>query len=644
VIGFLPVFFFLLRKGVTIDLNLIVSIAFSPVLIALINTVNVLLGIQDTILQYLLPVLLTGYSAFFPPFWKKYYSGKEFYEAAKTIIIGTIVGFIYWYIFFYPYYKDGSIYTDAMWNLGIVNELRDHFPPVNSQWATSGYFLYHYLANMGFAGFSNFSDMNIIQTVLKCGNLINTLSIFIILSLSFKTKIIENLFFSLVLIFISFTTGWLVYLSLGAHLYGYAISTYYWSLPVLFSSVYVIHYLNQRRFVEKGITLRIICYAIIVIATGFTKVSNLLVLVGIEFGYFIGFAFRNKVYRIWQIQRIFKLKKQIFSFLIIPAVSFFILFIFSQKGDGGLVPGIEIKDFLIFESWNPVYPIIAIYGPLLIFIFLNKSEISAFRWEFLFCGFLNLLVYFTTRHPGSSDLYFAFNTIICNILFITYSSLTQKFKPFILSYVICGIIILILSDFGYFKGFTPFEFSLNSKRHVSYTNYNFKNDEVVELLSLSEKIPKNALIAAPKQEFEYNFIYSSFLGRRIWNETPRYSSRVYSDNSLVEDFYRKQGFIPSFLGNIPKIEDHDLAYKKYLDTLKPGSFDYLENPEERYTVYQKCVFDNLPLSEYEEMIKKAGLTHIIVAGSQIQRINSWLNTKKRINGKYITIFEVSIIK
>jgi len=641
VIGFIPIFFFLLKRGLNIYTNLIVSIAFSPVLIAGINVLNVKLEIQGTSWQYLIPLMLITAVTFFTPVWRKFYTTKEIAEAAKIILAGAFLGAVYWYIFFYPDYKDGSLYTDIMWNLGIVNEFKNHFPPSYPQWKNDGVFIYHYLGNMGFAGISNFTGLGIIQTVLKCGNLINSISIFVILSLSIRKNIIEKLLISLLIIFVSLIPGWSVYTNLWTHLTGYAASSFFWSLPVLFASVNIIYYLDQRRMDNNDLPKTIFYLFLIVFSTAFTKISNLLILVGIEFGLFLKFVLNNQLYRINHLRR---LLKPLLTFLIIPFFTLVLLYIFTLKGERGLVPGIEIKDFLIFDSWNPIYPFLAIYGPLLGFVVFHIKEFKEFRWEFIFCSFINLVFFFITRHAGSSDVYFGFNAIICNVLFVSYSSIMKVFKTYIYSYLFCGSIILILSDFGFFKGFSPFEFSLKPMRHLEYTNYNFRDSEVVDLLDISKFIPKDALIAVPRQEMEYNFIYSTFLGRRIWNESSRNFSKAYNNNTLVTDFYKKQSFVPSFLSDKPRLEDYNLSYSEYLKGIKHGDFDYLENPDDRFLTYQKCVFEELPFNECEEMVKRFKWTHIIVKESEKKKINTWLHTKQYISGKFISIFNVSTLK
>jgi hypothetical protein len=640
-LGFLPIFFFLLKRGINIHTNIIVSIAFSPVLIAGINIINVILEIQGTLWQYLLPSVLIAFVTFFPPVWKQIYSASEFKEAANNILKGVFFGSVYWYIFFYPDYKDGSLYTDIMWNMGIVNEFKNHFPPSYPHWTSDGVFLYHYLGNIGFAGISNLSGLGIIQTVLKCGNLVNSISIFVILSLILRNNIVEKLTISLLILFVSLVPGWALYNNLWSHITGYAASSFFWSLPVLFASVHVILYLDQKRIDNNDFLNTIIYLFIVVFATGFTKISNLLVLVSIEFGLFLRFVINNHIYRISSLR---KLIKPILTFLIIPSFSFLLLFFFTLKGDRGLVLGIEIRDFLIFDSWNPIYPFLAIYAPILVFMLFHLRKFKEFRWEFLLCGIINLVFFFITRHAGSSDVYFGFNAIICNVLFVSFTSIKSILKTYIYSYILCGAVILISSDFGFFKGFSPFDFNLKSKRHLEYTNYNFHNSEVEELVEISKYVSKDALIAVPQQEKEYNFIYSAFLGRRIWNETSRNLSSVYSNNTLLTDFYMKQGFVPAFFSDKPRIENDDSAYYTYLKTIKTEDFINLENQDERFSIYQKYVFEERPFEECEKIVNKFKWTHIIIKESEMQKINTWLKSKGKISEKNFTIFNVSAIK
>lgn len=638
VFGFIPIFLILFIKKTKIFFNLIFSIAFAPVLIAFLNIFNIILGIEGTFLQYIIPFVLLFVVVLSSSFWEKFYSADEIREALTPIITGTFFGIIYWYLFFYQFYIEGAIYTDVMWNFGFLTELKDHFPPVDPHWSTNGYFLYHYLNNMGFAGISNFAGLNVIQTVLKSGNLINSISIFIILALSIRNRIVESFILFIIIIFFPFTPGWMVFLSLGSHMSGYAASSFFWSLPILLASVYTIYYLNKDRLNDGLFAKTIIFNFIIVLATGFSKISNLIILIGIEFGYFIVFLKSHRVFNVTQIR---KFMRPLLSFTIVPLFSLMVILLFTFKGNGGLFLGIEIKDFLIFDSWNPIYPFVAIYGTIIIFIFFNLTELSQFKWEYLICGFINLIFFFLTKHAGSSDLYFAFNAVLCNFLFLSYSSVKEKLKLFVYSYALGGLIVIIFSNWGYFKGFTPFEFSLSSISKPHPGLYNIRTSEVDEYLRFSELIPKDALIAAPKQDLENTFLYSAFIGRRIWNENPRYSPSVFNDYTLTSEFMKKQGFFPSFLKKKLNLVDYNQAFSQFASKIRPDQFNYLEMWENRNTIYKRCVFENIHVNEYENIVKNNKWTHIIVKESEIQDINSWLKSKARLSGKFITIFIVS---
>jgi hypothetical protein len=614
------------------------SVAFSPVIIAVFNIVNVLFNIEGTPIQFIFPALIVCLVILYKPFWINFYSFTEIRKKTRPLLIGATFGVVYWLIFFYPYYRAGTIYTDVLWNFGIINELKAHFPPLYSQWDTKGIFIYHYLTNAGFAGFSNFSNLDVIHTVLKSGNLVNCVCIFVILAFSIKNNIAESLLLFLLLIFLSLIPNWQIYVSMCAHLSGNAASTFFWSLPLLLSSIYAILHLNNYRLTSEISGKTVISLILLVLAVGFSKVSNLMILLGLEFWFFIKFLYTNQITNISQI---FKFRRTLLSFIIIPVSSLLLIYLFSLQGYGGLIPGIEIKDFQVFNSWNPLLPIFAIYGPIFVFIIFMRNEISESRWEFLFCGFVNLLLFFIFRHSGYSDLYFGFNTIICNILFLNYSYYKEKIKPFLFSYLTCGIFIVLFSDFGYFREFSPFDFSLRTLTKAAPSEYNFRNSEVNELLNFSDELPKDALISVPKQEFEYTFLYSAFLGRRIWNENPRYSYTVLNEYTLKTAFLLNQNFIPSFLSKKPDIENYNSAYSDFIKNIKDEDLANFEKPEERYNIYKKCVFEDLPVSECEDIVRKYKWTHIMVREEDIEKINIWIKSKKSLVGKYYTIFNVS---
>jgi hypothetical protein len=156
-------------------------------------------------------------------------------------------------------------------------------------------------------------------------------------------------------------------------------------------------------------------------------------------------------------------------------------------------------------------------------------------------------------------------------------------------------------------------------------------------------LPKDALIASPRQPRGEAFIYSAFIGRRIWNEDPRYTPGVLTYWSLSAKFLTSQGFIPDFVRDTPRVEDYQAAYLKYTENLEPAEVENFEKEDERFLTYQKIVFEELPPDEYEKIVREFGLTHIIVKEEEKQKINSWLRSKENISGKYITIFVVSTL-
>ncbi len=636
-IGFLPIFFFLAKKEANIYLNLIISVAFSPVLIAILNSVNVVLNFQGSYLQFLTPLLLIILVSFINPFWRKFYTIEDIKLSVKPLIYGILFGSVYWYVFFYQFYMEGRIYADVVWNLGIVGELKNHFPPTYPVWKTDGVFIYHYLANMGFAGISNFAGLNIVKTVLKCGYLINSIAIFTIMSLTIRKRFFESLVLFVLIFFFSLCSKWQVYSSLGGHMTGSAASTFFWSLPLLLASVYLIIKINEEREEDRLPIKTSFYYFIIVSITGFSKISNLMVLIGLELGFFLVYFFKNRIYEFDQLK---KHRKTVAGFLQIPIFSLFMFFIFSSKNSYGLVPGIEARDFLAFESWNPIYPFIGIYGPLLVLLIIKRNELNKFKWEFIVCSILNLLFYFFVRHVGGSDLYFAFNALICNMLFLAYSSLKELLKQYVYSYLLCAFFVLIFQDLGYFKGFTPLEFNLKNFRISGDSRYIYPQKEIEEFISLSNEIPNQALIAVPKQDAEDSFCFSGFIGKRIWNENSR-SPSVNNYWTLAAKFISQQGFIPDYITKTPKQEDFEAGYSKFIRSLKPEVLNNLEDEDRRFSIYRKCVFEEIPFQDCEKIVKENKWSHIIVMDRDMKRINSWLKSKVSIEGKFITVFVVS---
>ena len=634
IIGFLPAFLISdLIKSIDTKAKIIFSLGFAPVLISIYNIINVLLNLEHSFMIYAIPVSIDIAVIIFSVLKRKTKTIEPSTNSRNLpgIITGFIFGISYWIISFYNCYKQGVLYPDITYNLGLVSELKLHFPPVDPHWFSGQFLSYHYLTDLFIASISNFTRLDIIHS-MHCMNLFTSISIFILLSLFIENKHIERLIVFLATVFISFCYIWPPIDSFYSHITGVSASTFFWSLPIFITSLYLWEYLNNNRFQIplKYFSIIVLLYLTFVF---FAKGTLILVFVILEFLAFI----KNELFSVRKYSKQYKLFiKNTLYYLSYPLVCFLLIYLFGDISNT-LVLGIEVRDFEIFGSWNPLYPLLAIYGITILVLLIEIRNLKKFKINFLICSILNFLLFLIYKHPGYSDLYFLFNAILLNSLFLIFSGMESPLKSVFISIIIINLVVFVFDIKKENRNFNTLEFNLNNITRERTWGDSIYSRKISELIEISHKLPDNSLIVVPKNPNPRFFCYSAFLGRRIWNENNLYKFNTNSVYSLRLLFQKQESFIPEYITDKPNIDDYQKAFDAFSKEIQIDSFKY-EISEKRYQLYNKCVFDSLPENSYIDMVERNKWTHILVENSDSGRINYWIRNLNYIKGNYITIY------
>jgi len=385
--------------------------------------------------------------------------------------------------------------------------------------------------------------------------------------------------------------------------------------------------------------INLVCLGVIVLVFSaieyFSKGSYITVFLFLELFSF-GKIFVTK--RLWLLTNVRKYLRTIVSYSFFPVSFFLLTFLNNAQNQIPIIVGLEIRDFTHFNSWNPVYPVTAIYSITAVFMACNFRNVRSMKWEILVASFLNFVLFFVLKHPGYSDLYFIFNAILLNIIFIIGITSASRIVSWLVTYFICGFAFWYVTVENHVQGFNTIRLSLDEIYQQSNSNESLDLREIEEYMALSDSLPVQALIAAPNHYNRRFFLYSAFLGRRIWNESPIYGQGVINDYLPERLFMKQEGFLPDYFEEKPDQVQFDQALSEYKSTHSLDQSN-LEDPADRYIEYDSAVFLELPLPEAEQIAERNKWTHIIVEKSEVVRISEWMKTLRRIEGTRIIIFE-----
>ena len=627
--GVVPLYLIMHRYPLKKRSIVILAFGFAPVSLSILNIIIVFFEIQGTAIAYLIPVLV---NVILFLYLKKKEDNYSNLLKIKGLIFpigaGLLAGIVYWYVGFSNYLAQGVFNPDVVWNLGFINELKNHFPPKDPHWYNDIYFIYHYLSNLYFASISNFTGINIIS-IMHIGNFFTTLLIFILIALSAnKNEVILNVFLFVAALLLNFANDWMPYVSFYSHIGGRA-TTFYWSLPILFSSIHAWYLLDKKRVKIDKLNMFMLVFLLMLVLF-FAKSSYLVVLVFLELGVFLKYFITE---RLWNFYRIKVKFLTILSFTFYPVSTGIILWIFNTN-EQFMFFGITTLDFANFKSWNPIFPFLVIYLVPLILLLIEFKNIKNVKWEFLLASFLNTVLFFVLKHEGTSDLYFMFNAFILNGLFVVFSKMDRKLLKITGAYILGGIFFF----FGKseINGVNSLRFEVGKFSNQKVYGDSLYTIETSELMKLSELLSNNALIAVPKKKIKY-FLYSAFLGKRIWNESNTYAHTTINLYLPIRSFLKNTSFIPEYINEVPNVADYTEALHNFKEGFVVDSLKY-ENSELRHSLYSKCVFGDISLREYQTIVETNNWTHILVENKDLGKINDWVKELDMIESENITLF------
>lgn len=623
--GFLPLFLILKSFKIESKLNTILSIGFIPVYFSIVNIILIAFNIENImILKYL--ILIIPYIFVYKEI-KSLFRLPNKNSLVNVFIPSIVVGFVFCNLVFPDFFINKQLYPDVEFNLTLVQDLKSHFLPVDPNWKTDKYLIYHFGGDIFIASLSNFLNLTIVQ-VYKCGSIILSISIFLIIGYYAKKNVLENLIISLIVLVFSFSNNWVVFNAFHSHI-SESGSTFFMSIP-LFLACYVLwKTLDQDRFI-LSLKKRILFSFILAFSIVFFKSTLIIIFILLEFISFIVFVIKNR-YLIKDLKQ-FMLK--ILNFGIIPLFSFWALYLISSKS-GPMFIGLEARDFHYFHSWSIFFPLLMIFSTPLIFILFNFSATKINHITLLIVSILNLFIFLIVKHEGYSDLYFGFNIFLLNLLFFLEFETDKKLTKFISSYFLAYYV-----NFSIDKSILNFPLNYNPKEFI-YAPADSTIDKayfkiVDEYEMIGKQLDENVVLAV-KNYGEKQYKIPAYIGIRTWNGCSSYAHSTVNSYLPNREFLKTQSFFPDYYPENTHPSFERKEYEKFLKTYKPDTINY-ELPENRYSIYNKLVFSDLEEKERRRILLKTGITHIQIDTNDLPKISKWLKTLKTIKGETITIY------
>lgn len=621
---------------------IIYSLGFAPVVIALANVLFVK-SLLAFIVLYIMLFLFFIHSVI--------KNGFDIYSSARenvvNIALGVAFGIGYWLYAFYPFTLNSSMYHDTIYNLAIISELKNNFPPIDSAWYTGQARLYHFLTDLYFSGMSNISSLNVLR-VVEVGNLITCVFTFIMLSFLFVRSKIKNILIFIAVVVFQIASDWLPISALPGHLTGEAFSTFFWSLPIVIMLIffwfdfYDKYRMNHTQSLQGFVFFAVV--SMLMVSVGFfSKVTIATILVGLEFYSFLRFVKERCIYTL---SGCFYNFKMLSTYTFIPfsviLCAFIVSYFNADYSSGGMFFGLEIKDFQDFGSWNILWPFLAVYLFPISILLLSRRFINSFKLPLLFSSIFNFVLFFIFKHIGSSDIYFIFNAILLNALFISWSDVPKKLFMVILSIGLSLVIVGIIIKAELSNGFSFPKLSLYLQTDSVYGPKVYsegKTNEITkEMLEISKQLPKDALIATIGYQTDRHFSFAAFIGRRFWNETSSYAYTTYNSYTPTLEFQSKQDFLPSYLTSIPNPQDEKNARAHFFSMNKHKFIGNYENPADRTMWVEKLSFGDVPHDKADEISSSFGWTHVLIESRDLTKVGSWLESKEKLEKRYFTIY------
>lgn len=627
IFGVFPIYLLLSKYELNLKTKLIFSLGFSPVLIALLNIITVVLNLEDSTFKYLLliiPILIN---------YKSLIGIRIQFDSKLwlVIFISIITGGVYCiYAFPNVFFVPQQPYADVEFNLGLIQELKHNFLPQDPYWRSDNSMIYHFLGNIFYASISNYTGISVFN-VYELGNVFLALNLFIIFGLMGNNKnYIANLLISLFFLTFSFAHSWVLLGSFHAHL-SVSASTFYWSLPTFFASIILWKECNLKRKSFSISRLLIVAFTIS-FSVVFFKSTLIIPFLLLEFVSFVKFIKNKKVYTF---SKIFENFNNLFRFTLIPFFSISAIYIMAFGSNGKLFFGVESRDLSYFDSWSILYPISLLFlAPLFYIIFNFKSKITG--GNYLLVALVNLIMFFIIIHEGFSDVYFGFNALLLILIFFLESEFKFKLIKVGVSYAVSGLLFFFIlrpaanADFSFQK----------IKNKIEY--YSLEKDSVFcKKVTAFELIGQNfenqSLMIVDTVEHK-DFSIPAYMGVSTWNGCNSYTHSTINSYTIPRSFLARQKFIPDYVTDKPRLEDYKTAYNSYLPLLIIDSLAY-EDPKNRLAAYNNLVFGNWGSKEGEKFLLENGITHIYVKSQKVTLVNNWISSLPRITGTDFIVFE-----
>ncbi len=658
--GIFPIYLFLKKFELRNHTRLILSFGFSSLLLAVINSLIVILGIETSLLKY--TILILPYFLSLKQI-KLLLNSKVDYSLLKPIVLSVLTGLAFCYFSFPDVFElIQKPHADVEFNLGLIQELKSNFLPHDPYWFKDDYLIYHFLGNMFMASLSNFIDINILS-IYNYGNIFIALNLFTILGLMAKKKYVSsNLTISLIFLLYSVANKWVLFDSFHAHI-STSASTFYWSLPIFFASLILWEFINKRRKSISFITQLSISF-ILIFSISFSKGSFIFPFLMLEFISFIVFVVNEKIY---SFQKIKQHILPLLSFLIIPSLSILCAFLLSFQSNGAsMFIGMEYRDLIFFKSWSLLNPVLLIFTtPVVLFIItLIFSNNKPKGLNYILTAFFSFLMLFVITHEGFSDVYFGFNAILLILVFylrletsfkfiklLTISFLSFQFLTFVFNEnvklttpvnVVENLMQIDTRNENYsfleqITTFNPNQIWNKLTRHDVITGDSIFYKQMIELKKTGDLLDKENVLMAINEPLYKNFKLPAYMEIATWNSCNSYAHSTINSYTLIREFLSKQEFFPTYAKAAPSADDYNISFENFKQNFIIDKNQY-ENPKKRTYIYNQLVYGKLSQLEIDELLISTKITHIYVEKSQNKGLNNWMKSLAKIEANTFVIY------
>ena len=442
------------------------------------------------------------------------------------LLIASVLGVPTAKFLFKKVWAEEWIYRDLMWHVGVVAEVRDHFPPLDPQWATGLMFEYHWLCHAVLAATSTILAAPAIEAVLWYAPSAVLVAAFGAAMQLIPARRRSGRSLGVLALALAFGTTWLpewqVQKVLGSHLSA-AMSTYGWSLPVVFGTMFwwlrwqrlreVIAPSNWRRALPT-----LLAATLLAIAASVSKGSHVLLVGGLELAALTVVLARTTLKSpAWLLQPRL-LIRTVLPYLPIVLTLFIVRSLVFSSTTSDVVLRVEQRDYfgllgsgLMLSSLDLwLVPLIAGW-PL--------WKLPRRGWFFLIAAVINFIGFRVLFHFGSSDIYFAINALLlCAAALISTRAHFSALRAGA-AFALVTVLALGLQSYGAAPNFIA-----NAQARTLNLPYgqSLARAPLAELSSMRSLLDEDSLVSVPYSKF-HSFEYAALLEARTWAGASRYS-------------------------------------------------------------------------------------------------------------------------